>query len=395
VTRIAYGLLLTAAFAFAWVFGGFTLYFTLYALLLLPALSGVYALVLLLGLRVTQKCASTTVIKGEPAYYEIHIRNFTPFMHPLVQCKLLDDPFAIRHENIFSAFPVTPFSKNVHTLHFRARCRGDYPLGLCRVEVSGFLGMFAFKRKIKSAFALTVLPRVPELENFPLAALLSQAASAFEAKEEDYASVSDIRAYRPEDSLKRIHWKLTAKRGEWLVKNYQSNARGSVQVAINTGRGALAREEALLLEDLVLEHALSVIKFCLGKRIPAVLTLPEGVAAAGGVPGDFDRFLFTSSGIRFSESGDHALSLLECCLSGSDGYRNAVVATALLDAAFCERVISENRAGNTVAVLYFVPKQPDKASEEMYRRLRESGADVYRTGVGDGAETAENDSKQY
>jgi uncharacterized protein (DUF58 family) len=32
---------------------------------------------------------------------------------------------------------------------------------------------------------------------------------------------SDIRDYVPGDSLNRIHWKLTAKEGKWLTKDFQ------------------------------------------------------------------------------------------------------------------------------------------------------------------------------
>lgn len=379
--RLLYGSVLALALGLTWIYGGRMLYVFLYTLCLLPGISYGLTFILLHGLRVTQKAEQVSVVKAEPGRYTLTIRNYTPLMYDNIVCLFVDDHFAVEAERPVTALFARPFMRVTHTVLFRVKYRGTYRLGLRALQVNDLMGLFTLKRRLKDTIELTVLPRVLEISYFPLAAnLLSQSHSNFEIREEDYSTVSDIRPYEPTDSMKRVHWKLTAKRNEWMVKNFQSNALNRITVIMDTARLPMPYEEALPLEDRMIETALAVLRYCLYRQMPVEFIVGEGVRKTGRLPGDFDAIYQVAAGLVFEATQEQskALALLDKCLNETASYINVVIATAKPDGALYERIVNANHAGHFVALLYFAAVPPDPHAEQIFQRLEEGGAACYR-----------------
>ena len=108
---------------------------------------------------------------------------------------------------------------------FRLHCRGRgvYHLGPVELVSGDPFGLFARRTVFAHRPEVVVYPRIVPIGRlgFPLAAGVG-AARRLRALQEDPSRVAGVRAYRPGDPLRRIHWKATARQGELQVRTLES-----------------------------------------------------------------------------------------------------------------------------------------------------------------------------
>lgn len=117
--------------------------------------------------------------------------------------------------------------ENSFSAEFKAKYFGKCRLGLVSFVVSDFLGLCSFRIPISQPMLeVKIYPDVPEIcEGDSFARGIADSA-VFSDSEETTQSVNSIngtpgyehRQYTPGDSLKMINWKLSAKKGELLVR---------------------------------------------------------------------------------------------------------------------------------------------------------------------------------
>jgi uncharacterized protein (DUF58 family) len=103
--------------------------------------------------------------------------------------------------------------------------RGHYQVGPVRVALGDPLGLFQAQNELHSRAAVTVYPRVHQIEGLPVP--LSQPFGPVRTREkafEDPSNQAEIRKYRPGDNPRHIHWKTSARMGELMLREYELNA---------------------------------------------------------------------------------------------------------------------------------------------------------------------------
>ncbi|MGI6669310.1 MAG: DUF58 domain-containing protein [Acetivibrionales bacterium] len=114
--------------------------------------------------------------------------------------------------------------------------------------------MFKFRYNIFEPKNVTVYPRIVYLEKFRLKTdFMSETHSLLNSTDEDMTTVSDVRKYEYGDGLKRVHWKLTAKTGEIMVKKFQSTSQTNVLMLLDLQKNPYSFAENIVLEDSVIE----------------------------------------------------------------------------------------------------------------------------------------------
>jgi uncharacterized protein (DUF58 family) len=377
-SRMLYAALLLLVSALAWVYGERLLYIALAVFAAMPAASFVITFVMLRLLRITQTVPHT-VVKNEKEAINLRLLNPTPMPFGNVGCSFFTDDFAIETEAGMTLW-LKPFQTANRYIPIHAKYRGVYRVGLQAVYAGDMMGLFRLKRTVNKKSAVNVLPRIVDMAGFPLAMnLLTQAHSRFDIKDEDYASISDIRPYIPTDSIKRVHWKLTAKRNEWLVKNFQSNALNKVTIILDTTRLPLRYKEQITLEDRIVELAVGLARFCLRKGMPVDFSAGEGHTLRCHSPSMFESVYQLGSGLTFTGSPPLTPhTMLSHYLNEAAGYLNVIVMTPRLDAPLYERIINGTNNGHYIAVLYFATLIKDPDSEAVYRLLSEGGMPCFR-----------------
>ena len=374
--RLLYIGIFLGVIIYAFVTGERVLFVSAVVLTALPIISYVITFIMLRGLGVKQ-ATPPTVLKHENATFKIRLHNYTPFPIANIEMVFFGQEHAIEIPKIRS-FTLNPFRHMVLEIPFRAVYRGQYQLGLSAIKVTDVSGLFKLKRIYNKCSTVLALPHVAEFNRFPLAMnLMSQAHSRFDIRDEDYATISDIRAYIPTDSIKRVHWKLTAKRNEWLVKIFQSNALNQVSIIIDSQRATLEPRERLALEDSMIEMSISLANFCLNKGMPTDFYVTEGHETKAKAPQAFDEIYHAASVINFTtETKLNTTAILSHVLNEATGYVNAVIFTPRLDKELCERILNAINNGHYIAVIYFATSS-DAESDSVYSLLHAGNAPCF------------------
>jgi len=302
--RIIYGAIAFMAAAFVVLSENRATYAALYAVLLLPLIS--LAVLLVSGRRVsvTEKLEAATVRKGEPAQYIISAANngFCSFRATVVFSKKLRRLLKISEPAYSGAIFLPPRRAGEAVFEMRAEYRGVFNVSADYIIIYDWLGLFKIRVKTLGQSKLTVLPDIRGLENLPVSLSNPADITAAEGLAEDYADFPDLQKYSPSDGHKRIHWQMSAKRGELISKNYNAAEKSSAAVIIdNSGFPANIRQsetEKMRCEDAIIEAAVAVMFHCV-----SVAALPVRLDYIGGQPEspslDFDYLYASAAGIEF------------------------------------------------------------------------------------------------
>lgn len=145
-------------------------------------------------------------------------------------------------------------------LPFEAKHVGECTPGVRAWTVEDLFGFFRIRREVpQEVYRVLVLPNLFETEPLHLAPgdpgseLLSRAT-------EDLTSPSDIRAYQQGDPLKKVHWKLSLRKQELLIRKFEEPIQREVLMLMDCSTPpSWGHPEAESdLKDALIETAASV-----------------------------------------------------------------------------------------------------------------------------------------
>lgn len=139
--------------------------------------------------------------------------------------------------------------------------RGIYQLGPLHWKSGDILGYREISGSLPRSNYLLVYPRILSLEKLGLPSRLPHGNIKWPRPVyKDSTRVKGIRDYHPGDSVKKIHWKVTARTGKLMVKEYEST---------------IALETTILLNMNLREYGLKR----LGPRIELAVTAAASIAS--------------------------------------------------------------------------------------------------------------------
>ena len=123
-------------------------------------------------------------------------------------------------------------------LHLRADKRGAYSLGPLWAGVTFPFGIFRMSSKLAGRRRLLVTPRIHHIYHLALNPGLRYQPGGMPLASETGESLEfmGVREYRQGDSLRKIHWKLWARRGEPVVREFSQEYFSRVGVVLDTYR---------------------------------------------------------------------------------------------------------------------------------------------------------------
>jgi uncharacterized protein (DUF58 family) len=121
-------------------------------------------------------------------------------------------------------------------VHYRVRAekRGYLVFGPARLDSGDLFGLFRSTREAKRHDAVIVYPRPVPMPDFdiPTPRPLGDVRSRVRLWE-DATRPAGLREYTSGDSMRRVDWKATARRGELLVRTYDHRVAQSVVIAVD------------------------------------------------------------------------------------------------------------------------------------------------------------------
>ena len=212
---------------------GSVLFFMLALLVLLAVLSGLISVLWAAAtLTVTAELADRTLRRGDQTRLRLTARHRC--LLPIAPLELvLSSPASARREIRLRDMPgrLQTLNMPIHAAHV-----GVYSTGIDSCTVEDLLGIVSKTLRPEAAhFELVVLPRTFDTE--PLTLTPGDPGSEIMARAtEDLSAPSDVRAYQPGDAMKKIHWKLSLRKGELMVRKFDEPILQDVLILMDCSR---------------------------------------------------------------------------------------------------------------------------------------------------------------
>ncbi|MDP6501863.1 MAG: DUF58 domain-containing protein, partial [Dehalococcoidales bacterium] len=202
--------------------------------ILVRGVTGLWGRYCLSRIEYQRRLSSNRVFFGDEVVFEVEVANRKPLPLPWIQ---IDD--MVSSEVSFLKGKTTPspdttgvFLSNFFSLGWYHKVKRRYPMhclqrgyfafGPSRIRSGDIFGFFSREMEVKQMDYLMVYPKIVSLEK--LGILSKQPLGDIRTRRhifEDPVLTSGIRDYNSGDSLKRIHWKSTARLGKLQVKVFE------------------------------------------------------------------------------------------------------------------------------------------------------------------------------
>jgi uncharacterized protein (DUF58 family) len=137
--------------------------------------------------------------------------------------------------------------------------RGDQAFGALNLRLRSTLGLIVRQSRIEASQSVRVIPNIAEAKKYQLLAKQNRLAHLGLKKsrirgaglEFDY-----LREYQPDDELRRVDWKASARRGSLVTKEYDVEKSQNVVLLLDLGRTMASRASELSKLDYAVNAAI-------------------------------------------------------------------------------------------------------------------------------------------
>lgn len=278
-SRIIYVAIIIGAFVFSQALYDSISLFTLVCVLVLPVLSFLLLLLCRSTIGIRSRLARGQVYRYTQTTLLVEIKFGAPFLSPMMQINcIVNDPDG--KESVIRRLPIgfSPFSKTVIEVPISYNYRGAYDVGVQSVEIYDFLRLFKLKAKVEQRNKLYVTPRfLPSDLRVSQDIYLEDGTSADMLATGGYgAELFGIRDYNDNDSLRHVHWNLSAAKGELLVKTYSINRQKQIFIMLDMTDSAYETLESRRIGDAIMETGISLCRDLLDRVGAVSLMWPGG-----------------------------------------------------------------------------------------------------------------------
>ena len=345
----------------------------LFALLILSLISAAWAL---FTVRVEMKGVKPRVERGETLMTIFTVRHRSLLPVSAVRLRLSVPSAFQPFQEISVSAP--PFAGKVYRHRIVCPHRGSVEAGVTRVVASDLFGLVTLSRKSgMRLLRVEVTPRVPQ--DTPMALKAGDIGPEFLSRsDEDTASPSDVRKWQEGDPLKKVHWKLTMRKREIMVRVYEESARPDTLILPDLTSVSATTDQALSREDAVCEACLGAAKAQLeaGYPVRMPLTSQSPAEITGQFPQDLHSFVDALMRVKFDSPYEYeqVLTLMQRRMSRTGG---AVVVTPHLTSRIADLAARMQQSGVNTRVIWISDSSLDP-SLEMVERLRMENVRVDR-----------------
>ena len=241
--------------------------------IVLVGILSVYGMLYLAGnLQVRLYIYGQNIVPGDELELQVRLAHRARYF--ALNCML-----AMEAENVFResqslweiSMPVQPGGVSKAVLPLKAEYLGKYHIRCKEGKLRDLLGIVEAVIPAESYCEITVLPDISGENGVDTSGFLSGMSESEESREKghDFSEVYDIREYIPGDKLRDIHWKISAKQGELMVKE-RISVSGSQMVL----RIALSQEKDI--SERLLQSAGNVAASFAGQNLPVCLLIWNG-----------------------------------------------------------------------------------------------------------------------
>jgi uncharacterized protein (DUF58 family) len=356
---------------FSGLYSGERIYFVgLITMALMLALSAVSLIYTALTFKYLQKLTPVTGVKGDSLEYTVEVHNDMLFPIPYIKLYYdsIDSLLSGTQGSIMLSLMPRTYGERTESIY--CRYRGRWPVGVKKVEIQDFFGLVCIQLDASHIFShkpmtLLVRPRVLHLDHLPMRRKNDEGPmEAVPRSSEDMAMLSDIRKYRPGDQMKKIHWKLTARQHELMVKNYEESSLPDLLLYIDTHESPLGQMDRLNTEDTLVESATAVLHYLMESSLPTSLIFfgDKRMQIRGSRPEHFQTFYTVLSEMPFDgkwAAEDVLLNDLKLVTHAGNLF---LVTRCMSDKLFDLLMLMNSSSLNLTVIYVYEPESADEPS---------------------------------
>ena len=256
--------------------------------------------------------------------------------------------------------------------------RGRYALDDAEAVLEDPFGLERASVALPAQGALLVLPRIVELEGlFSESGTRAHDGRRLLLRRPSGFDVHSVREYEEGESLRKVHWKTTARRGQLMVKELQDEPRDEIAILLDADARAVAGGSF----DAQVRAAGSLLRAQAVRDRRAVLvvnSLRQEVVRVQTATGEWRAALETLAALEPDGHVPLAAFLADDSGPAARAYELAVV-TARLEPGLVDRLVHRAQAQRRVSVVYvdaptFAGAKPTRDAGLL--RLQASGVPV-------------------
>jgi uncharacterized protein (DUF58 family) len=156
-------------------------------------------------------------------------------------------------------FKIAAGARHAAIYHLTPKARGDYRFGDVHLRMHGRLGLVNRLARVTLPQDVKVYPNLVDTATFNLMARrgrLQQVGIRAARLQGAGREFESLREYMPDDEMRRIDWKASARSGKLVARQYEVEKSQSIILAIDVGRTMLAEIDGVQKLDYAINAAL-------------------------------------------------------------------------------------------------------------------------------------------
>ena len=361
-------------------YGGPVSYGFFAAVTAVPVVSLLYVVLVLFRFKIYQDLDKSQVVADTVSKFYITLQNEDFFTFAGVRV-LFYSPFSeVNGMDDSTEYELAPFSGIKKETSLICKYRGEYEVGIKSIVVRDYFDLFRITYRNREPFRVNVLPKIITPQALHTIDLMDTSAveTRLNATDPDIL----VRDHTPEDGIKMINWKVSARQGKLLVRNYIGEEKQGISIIMDSARYSDDPKIYLPIENQISECVIALTMYFIRNNTPVDVRSYSGRNISRLVKDmvDFNSFYSFISGFRFGRdnttdklcaglSSDHTLYSSKLVIMAlhemgqqaqllvSDLERNAVSSIIYLitdDASEAEKV-----SGFTHTKVFVIPPEAD------------------------------------
>lgn len=367
---------------FALLGGGRLPYFLLYIIIFTIAVSYLWMKSVIGKLEFSQRTARGYAYVGDEIDIKTMVYNEGILPIPYIEINNNMIRYITGTAPVNNVVSLAPFDSRSVLEKIKCKYRGYYSFGPVNICLSDVFGLFTWTKKIDCEGALSVYPRVAALERFNIRPMQMFGTITTKQKaNEDYSSISDIKKYYPGDNYKKIHWKVSAKKGSLYVKNFDMSGSSEAYIFLNLYFNDYNDIYRADIEEKAVEGAAAIIHYMLSRNINTGMyaNCEKMVYIRGRDLKEFKKFL--EELIRVKSNGKIPMyEMLESRARLMPRGSSIILITPKVNHVLLNKVTQLREAGFDVIIVYIMF---DELSVEYYKIIMHMDIKLFKISLSD------------
>jgi uncharacterized protein (DUF58 family) len=366
-------LLGAATYVVAWLFGAKALYPVATGLVLAPLAANAWVRLAAAPIRLRRRAGRGALLEGEDVWVSLEA---LPEAHVPPPGLVVTERIARIGDRVTTLQRAVRGYRGTYVLERvprgryeveEARATIDDPFGLARAEVD-----------LDARGSLLVYPRLVSLDRlFSESGAHAQDGRRLLLRRPSGFDLHSVREYERGESLRKVHWKTTARRGQLMVKELEDAPRDEIAVILDADESAVAGESF----DVQVRAAGSILRAHAAHGRRAVLAVNSAARPSVRVT-SLDGDWLAALGVLAEAEADGTRPVVELLARESGPASRALetlVVTARLSGALATKLVQRALAGQGVSVVWVdsasFASRPTKVEPELLR-LQAAGIPV-------------------